>query len=385
VRILHVTTRFLADGGAERNLRHMIEWQRRCGHDVDLAAGAGASTRLFSDGDTVCVIDHLTRPIRVGNDLRALADLMRLIRVGRYDVVHTHESKAGALGRIAARANRRIVVHTVHMPSFGFGYGSVDSRGFQQIERMCARFTDKIVTVGAELRDFYLKSRIGRAEQYMVIHSPVDIDAFAQVREWDSARRREVRQTFGLQPETPVLLAVGALEARKRQRLLIKRIAPLLTSGEVQLVIAGDGPELDRLRSCASELGVGPSVRFLGYVHRLGDMFAAADVFVHASAAEGVSQALIQAVASGVPAVITEATGARELVTPAVAVIDTAGTQLVDVVRRFLSSRPVPLPLERLAPWRQRDVEKRLEQLDLFLESRLPRSRPKQHLSPSCG
>ncbi|TMD81815.1 MAG: glycosyltransferase family 4 protein, partial [Chloroflexi bacterium] len=133
VRILHVATR-LAPGGAPRNIAFTLEWELNHGHEVHLALGSKQLPSGFPAGIHLHVVPDLVRGLNVVRDLRANRDLGVLIRRLQVDVVHTHYSKAGILGRIAARGQTPVLVHTVHMASFGSGYPRALSLLFRAAE-----------------------------------------------------------------------------------------------------------------------------------------------------------------------------------------------------------------------------------------------------------
>jgi glycosyltransferase involved in cell wall biosynthesis len=371
VRILHITTRFLREGGAERNLAHTIQWQQDQGHEVYLAAGRGSARTLLPSDAPMLIVESLERRVNPRYDAIALRDLQNIIRRGGYDVVHTHESKAGILGRVAAWRSRVRIVHTVHMPSFGGAYSAVGSNAFLRAEQACARITDVIVTVGEQLRDSYLEAHVGRQEQYRVIRSPIEVEKFGAVRPWKAAERDAARVHFGLPAGTRVILSVGALEPRKRHDLLLSAVAPLLRSKRSVLAIAGEGPARQQLMSQAESLRVRGGVHFLGNVERVDWLMACSDLLVHTARAEGVPQVLIQALASGLSAVMTDAIGARELSLPAITVVAADAARIREAVDSQLIARPVPAPLHYLSAWRREAVEHELMSLDSFLRSRV--------------
>ncbi len=151
-------------GGCEKNVLHTIDWERRAGHEVHIAVGVQSDRSDLPTDLTVHVVPHFVREVRPDLDLLALRQLRHLIQAGRYDIVHTHQSKAGSLGRLASKGGRRQLVHTVHMSSFGQAYGAIPSQLYLLAERDCARTTDRDLasTVGVGLREDYLAAGVGR-------------------------------------------------------------------------------------------------------------------------------------------------------------------------------------------------------------------------------
>lgn len=348
-------------GGAERNLLHFAAWQQRAGAEVHLAVGCDSDISNVPGDLPVHVLPHLVRNVDPVADLLALLELRCVVRSGRYDIVHTHQSKAGVLGRLAARGGGRRLVHTVHMMSFGPGYGRLQGAAFRTAERFCAEFTDVIVCVGEDLKREYLRAAVGREPQFMVIHSPIDVAGFVAVRDMPAGERLRRRAQHELDSR-PVLLAIGSLEKRKRVSLLIQALAPLLVSGAT-LLVAGDGAERRNLERQASMNGLAGRVRFLGHVADVAGVMALADVLVHGATTEGVSQVVIQALAAGLPVVATEAPGLREIPGAPVLIVPQDGGGLLDAVRTALIEPATPPPLEALRPWLPEEVERQIAAL----------------------
>jgi glycosyltransferase involved in cell wall biosynthesis len=367
VKVTHVVTR-LGRGGTDNNVLHFVDWQRRHGHHPRLVVGEDSDTTSVPPWLPVEVLPGLVRDPEPLSDLRALRSLRRLFVRDAPDVVHTHQSKAGIVGRLAAVRRGALVVHTVHMASFGPSYGR-SSAAFRIGERVCARVTDVIVTVGEDLRRQYLQSGIGRPEQYLVVRSPVRLEAFLGVRELDAADRGRIREAVGLPASVPVLLNVGFLERRKRQDLLLERLRPLLASGRAHLVVAGEGDRRAALVRLANEIGVAEAVRFLGHVDHVEEMFAVADVLVHTSAVEGVPQVVLQALAAGVPVVATQTEGLGEVPDAAVRVVHRSGAGLPRAVEETLAHPPLPVGPERLADWGDEAVERQIATLHERMEA----------------
>jgi glycosyltransferase involved in cell wall biosynthesis len=373
MKVLHVITRYLR-GGSEGNIKRCIDWETAQGHSAAVALGVTASdaTAIASLHDicTVHEVPGLVPQVRPLQDSLAFTRLARIIRRGRFDVIFTHQSKAGILGRAAAAGSGATIVHSVHMPSFGHGYGRGESAAFWCAERSCARLTDWFVFVGDELRRRYVDAGIAPSERTRIVRSPIDVGRFASVRDWEAERRTRVRAELGLREHGPVLAVIGALEPRKRHRLLIRRLSPLLAAGQAQLVIAGDGPLASDLRIEAATVGIGDAIRLVGHVKHVEALLGVADVFVHGSRVEGVPQVAIQALAAGVPIVATDACGLREVSGADVSIVRSDGRGLAEAVSQVISrpARREPIPLGLLAEWRR---ESGTAQLAAFYEGAL--------------
>ncbi len=361
MKILHIATRHIP-GGASRNLEHWMGWELEHGHVVHLATGECGSTTLPPS-----VVRHelpsLRRDVNPVNDVRAVATLRRLVRRQRYDIVHTHQSKAGVVGRLAARALAGRIIHTVHMASFGEGYGRAASGAFLAAERFCGRFTDATVFVGEDLRRLYVHERAARPDSSFVIRSPVEIDRFVAVRSLSRDERDERRARFDLPRDRPVVVSIGALERRKRHDALIKGLRHRLAAEELCLAVAGHGDQDEPLRALVRKLGLDANVRFLGFVPDVENLLAGSDCLVHVAAVEGLPQVLVQAAAAGIPAISLPVHGASEV--PGARVASDVGEAINDA----LTSVRAPIAPERLDVWRP-DVIRR--SIDAFYNGFVP-------------
>jgi glycosyltransferase involved in cell wall biosynthesis len=373
---LHVTTRHRR-GGAERNLRYTTEFELARRYEVHVAVGTDHFVDDFPPDVHRHPIEALVRDLSPVADARASAQLRALIRAHGYDVVHTHQSKAGVLGRLAARTCSVTVVHTGHMASFGPGYNRGPSAAFLAAERACARATDLFVFVGRDLLRRYVRAGAADPGRSRVIHSPIpSLSQLAGLR-----RQRNHAQSGDRAGDPPLILAVGALDRRKRHALLLSELAPLLARGEARLSIAGEGPEMDTLRTLRAQLGLDQAVQLHGYVRDVERLLAKADVFVQSSTVEGVPQAVIQALMAGVPVVATETDGLRELDNAPVRIVGSDAAGLQDAVLQTLAA-PDELrvvPEEAFRPWFPEEVDRRLHTFHDVLEMTVAgRRRPRR-------
>lgn len=313
--IVHVITRLLL-GGAEENTVATCLHQAACGHRVTLIHGPGANplwaTRL---GPRVRLmgVDALVHPISPLADIHAVRDLHRLYRQLQPDVVHTHESKAGIVGRIAAAvAGVPLIVHTIHIAPFE-AVSEGKRRIYVAAERICAGISDLLIAVSRGMQQSYLEAHIGGKVPIPVIHSGMSLELFAQatppqdwrhrIGGWDGRRR-------------PLfILKMAAFEERKRQIPLLRTLAPELRKRDgVCLLFAGEGPDRPRCEQEARALGISDKVRFLGHDPAPWELVALADVVVHASEREGLPRTAVQAISGGKPLVVASLPGIDEIV-----------------------------------------------------------------------
>ncbi len=312
-RVVHVCTRF-AYGGSEQRLCDMVA--ALSDHEHVVIVGAASDLELATRrlaGAEVVVEPSLRRSVTLRHDILAFYRLRRLIEELDPEIVVTHQSKAGVLGRLAARtAGAPPVVHSLSMADFGSGYGAVEGRLFRFLEHHLARWTAAYAVVGTDLAANF--GRIGVPdEELAVIRSTVRLPPVESNR---VEVRRRVAQTFGLTESRPWILYVGSLDERKSVLdlpIMLQQAIQLTAGSRPFLVVAGSGPQEERLRSLLDQVGLTDDSKLLGYVQDPSDLFLASDALVLLSRAEGLPQVLVQAAAAGTPFVTTEVDGADEL------------------------------------------------------------------------
>jgi glycosyltransferase involved in cell wall biosynthesis len=301
LKILHVITG-LASGGAETQLRMLVRHSR---HDADVVAlyNAGAvADGLREDGVPVVELG-----MRSNRELGALLRLGRLIRAGRYDVVHTHLYRACVYGRVAARlAGVPRIVATEHSAIDGQIEGRASTRAVRTLYRASERLGDATIAVSAGVRAELLAWGIPPA-RVTTIPNGLAFDLLT----FSAERRRRTRAALGISPGIEVIGTVGRLHAGKSYDLLLDAAAPLLGTAR-RLLIVGDGPELGRLRAMAENLGIGAWVHFAGEQAAAG-MLAAMDVFASPSPRETFGLAALEAMANGLPVVYRASPALDEL------------------------------------------------------------------------
>lgn len=323
--VLQVITRLIR-GGAQTLVLDIASHLVRRGWPCEIATGpeTGAEGSLHEEararGLKVHILPDLIRREHPWHDVRAVLALYRLIRCGRFRVVHTHTSKAGFVGRLAARiAGVPAIVHSSHGHIFESGAKIPGVSGrrvmmsvFYRLERVGSLLGHRLLTLTDRERYDLLKLKIARAERTVSFPNAIDVLRFVEAQ----GRAAGVRQSLGIPPEAFVCGIVGRLAGEKGHATLLRAFARLLAGrpGSVCLVV-GDGPERSALSALCAELGLGESVRFLGIREDIAGLLGAMDVFVLASTYEGFGLVILEAMAARKAVVATRVGGVPELVT----------------------------------------------------------------------
>lgn len=320
MRIVQVVTRLNVGGIASYVLELSAEFVRS-GHDVWLISGIPEPTEGNSldfhqkglRGVRHISIPRMRRSVNPVDDALALRDLHRLLRRIRPDVVHTHMSKAGLLGRVAALAARVPVrVHSLHGTVFQGHFSPAASRLFALAERGLARASSRILVDAGTVRRELLDWRIVRDDRITVVPLGFDLEPFLGAGPEEA---KPVLDRIEAKPGGPIVGAVARLVPVKGIDVLL-RAARLVADGrpDVMFVIAGDGELRHDLEVQIERSGLGGCVTLLGFWPDLREVYAAADVVALSSWSEGTPVALIEAAAAGRPVVATRVGGVPDVV-----------------------------------------------------------------------
>lgn len=378
MRVCHIITRLIVGGAQENTLASVAGLRRLPGYEcVDLVSGAeaGAEGSLVEEARRAGVepiwMDSLRRSINPLSDLRAFVGLVRLLRRGRYDIVHTHSGKAGFLGRLAGWvAGVPVIVHTIHGPSFGPFQGAAPNAAFKLAERIAGLVTTRFVSVADAMSRLYLDAGIGCERDYVTIRSGFDVAAFAHA-----------------QPDTGLCakLGGGPIVGQMARLFELKGWETFFDLAralpEAKFLLVGDGPWRAKLETWAAEPGLRGRVHFAGLVApaEVPRWIASMDVLVHLSAREGLPRAVVQALAAGKPVVAHPLDGTPEVVVDGetgflVELGD--GAALTERVRRLLRDLALASSMGRRGQARvleQFTVEKMVRRLDELYRSLIPK------------
>ncbi len=315
IRVAHVITRLCA-GGAQENTFHTVRLANRDRFEADLISGptrgheGSIEEQVAAAGIPIVRMPFLVRQPAPVRDWLSLRQLIRLFQERRYDIVHTHTSKAGVLGRLAAeRTGVPVVVHTPHGNVFHSYFNPWLTRLFVWMERHCARRTDRIIELTAGGVEEHLAEGIGQREQFTVIFSGIDTAPF----EAAIARREATRAALGAGPEEVLIGGVGRLEPVKGFTYFVEAARTVAASdAHARFVLIGDGAERETLRAQAAELGA--RFQFLGRRRDVPELMAALDILAVPSINEGMGRVLLEAGAAGTPAVASRVGGIPDIV-----------------------------------------------------------------------
>ncbi len=313
INLLYVITK-LELGGAQKQLLSLINGLNKEKYNVFLFTAEDGL--LLNEAQAIARVTlkrsrFLERPINPLKDVLALLELYNFIKINKIQIVHTHSSKAGILGRLAAKfAKIKVIIHTVHGWSFHDYQGALIKRFYLFLESLCAGFTAKIIVVSDFDKDKGLKNSVGREKQYSLIRYGINRNEFKNRDGRDQARR-----SLGLSDTD---LAIGTVACFKPQKspLDFIRLAGAIKDNfpDAKFIMIGDGPLRNKLCALAGKLNLGNRLALAGWRNDIPLVLCALDIFVLTSLWEGLPIAVLEAMAAGVPVVATDTGGIKEAV-----------------------------------------------------------------------
>jgi glycosyltransferase involved in cell wall biosynthesis len=323
MKICHLITRMII-GGAQENTLLTCAGLRDLGHQVVLLAGpeTGPEGSLWDRAETCgleCVkVAELRRAVRPATDLRCVGRLESILRQGRFDVVHTHSSKAGIVGRLAAHCARTpLIVHTIHGMSFNRTQPPPVQALYRTLERWVARYTHAFVSVSDAMTEQAVAAGLAPRGRFATIYSGMETNLFHP----DADARARVRAQWGVGDDDVVVGTIARLFRNKGYEEILAAMPRMAEADDrLRFVWIGDGRDRRRYESRLRALGMRDRVHLTGLVRpdEIPTLLAGVDILLHASRWEGLARALPQALLVSVPVVSFDNDGAPEVVEPGV-------------------------------------------------------------------
>lgn len=312
IKVAHIVTK-LEWGGAQQNTLHTVRTLNRDFFDAHLICGPGGILDGEAGRDDVPVefVSALQRAVHPVKDAAAFFQLRRLLRRLRPDIVHTHSSKAGILGRWAASAaGVPVVVHTFH----GFGFHPAQPApvraAYVAVERWTARLSTALIAVSRANRDEALARGIGRPDQYHLIRSGVPLAPYRSL-----ASRRDAPPGIVLGAEEKLVTTIGPFKPQKNLKDFLRAAAAVLQRRrDVKFLVIGDGDGRVRLEEEIRRRGLADHVVLAGWRRDVPALLARTDAFCMTSLWEGLPRSLVEAMAAGRPCVVNAVDGCRDLI-----------------------------------------------------------------------
>lgn len=300
-KILHLITSGNA-GGAQTHV-YDLATNLRQQYDIHVAMGTCGPlwNKLQQKDIPVYRVPGLVRPIAPYNDARCVLQMCRVIKNIKPDLICTHSSKAGLLGRLAARLCGIPAIFTAHGWAFTEGVPGWQRRFFLRAEQLAARWVAKIICVSEYDRQLAIQNNVGHSTQLVTIHNGV-ADIASEYRP----------RSCGLDPVR--LIMVARFSEQKDHGLLLQALAALPEHCVFQVDLVGDGPLRGKFEKMAEKMGLGQKVNFMGSRDDVPELLAKAHIFLLVSQWEGFPISILEAMQAGLPVISTDVGGVNEAV-----------------------------------------------------------------------
>lgn len=312
LRILYVTTTM---GTIESFLIPHIKLLADQGHEVDIACNSAneISPELLNIIGKAHMIEFKRIPFKKEN-YKAYKEIKSLVKQEKYEIVHTHTPVASFFTRMACRAiSSTKVLYTAHGFHFFKGAPLKNWLVYYTMERLAAKWTDGIITINKEDFDRAKKMPIrGKGKSYMIPGVGVNNKRFIPVNEEEKAN---LRKEYGLEDNDFLLIFAAEINNNKNQGFLIKSVALLKDRvPNIKLILAGEGEIREKYEQYANSLGLKGEVIFLGFRDDLDRIVPMCDIGVSSSRREGFGINVVEYMSSGLPVVVSDNRGHREIV-----------------------------------------------------------------------
>ncbi len=279
------------------------------GHTIEIAANTHDGVPQFCTemGLKIWDMPFSRSPLAKGNFL-AIKKIKELVKTQGYDIVHVHTPNAAACTRLACRKLRKKglkVFYTAHGFHFYKGAPLKNWLIYYPVEWLCAHWTDTLITINQE--DY------ARAQKHMhakkVVYVPgvgIDLNKFGNV----DVDKKQKREELGIPEDAKLLISVGELNENKNHETVIKAINGM----DVYYIIAGVGNKRDELQALIDSQGMTDRIKLLGFRTDVKELYAVSDMFVFPSFREGLSVSVMEAMATGLPCVVSKIRGNTDLV-----------------------------------------------------------------------
>ncbi len=299
----------------DQHIRHFhypfLEWFKNNGYEVHVASN-GEEDLLHVDEKHNIPFERF--PFKI-NNIKAYKQLKELIDTNEYKLVHCHTPMGGVITRLASIAARKRglkVLYTAHGFHFYKGAPKKNWLIYYPVEKLLSRFTDLLITINEEDYELATKKKF-RAHKIEYVKG-VGVN-FSKFSPQNSETKQKLRRIYNYSDEAFILVYVGELSYRKHQDLLINAVS--LSKSEIpnlKLLLVGKGELYDDYEKLIATLGVKDNVELLGYRRDVPDLMSLADVAVSSSIQEGLPVNVMEAMATGLPLVVSNSRGNRDLV-----------------------------------------------------------------------
>ena len=275
---------------------------------------ASANEEKIHDADNSFKVDFARSPLAFNHHINAYRQLKAILKNNHYDIIHTHTPVGSIITRLAAkkaRATGTKVIYTSHGFHFYKGAPAMNWLLYYPIEKYCAKFTDLLITINREDYECAKKSFRTKVKQI----NGVGVDTTKFTHSTNKKKKLAIRKELGLEPNDFVISYSAEFTANKNHSFVLRSLAPLLKKhSDIKILFLGKGQLKEETKALAKELSVEKQVIFPGYREDIYDVLGACNLAISASLREGLGLGVIEAQLCGLPIIVSNNRGHREIV-----------------------------------------------------------------------
>lgn len=301
LRIVQIITRMDDVGGAQIHVRDIVGGLKESGHDVYMITGGKRNMHpsIEQKGISLIFCKHLIRDLSLISDVKAVLEIRKFVKEISPDIIATHSSKAGVIGRIVGYTLRIPTVFTAHGWSYTEGVSTKKRRLYIVIEKVMGWFSNRVITVSEYDKQLALKYKVLPERKMETIHNGVHGTGI-NVREKNHNKHLNIIMVARFAPP--------------KQQLYLLKVLNQMRHIEWEISFAGDGPELQEAKDYVESVGLGKRVSFLGNREDITDLLQQSDLFVLISDWEGLPLSVLEAMRCGLPIIASDVGGVKEAV-----------------------------------------------------------------------
>jgi len=313
---LHTMTWLAPGGGVDKNVFYTIS-NLRNEYEFHLAVGEDIFHNEFQKIDDlkIFICPYLKRHLNLWEDIKSVFFFYKLIKKNKYDIVHTHETKASLISRVAAwLAGCPTIIYGLHGVTFNDPHSKIRRLIYIIIEKLTIRMNDYIVSVSQDVINVYHKNNIGKKIPYSVAYSGIDTELFIGELP-ETEKKMLLKKRLGINKDEKVLINIGRFSYSKGQRFTIEAFHRLLCLDKnLKLLLVGEGEEMENCKRMVGDLGLDEKVIFYGFSNNVHELCSLADILILTSLREGLPRVVVEASLCKVPTVAFEVEGIKEAI-----------------------------------------------------------------------
>jgi glycosyltransferase involved in cell wall biosynthesis len=318
LKILHTMTWLAPGGGVDKNVYFSID-DLKDEFEFHLAVGKDIFHNDFKniEGLPIFICENLERTLKPWKDFKSIFYFYRLIKKEKYDIVHTHETKASLISRIAAWfAGCPYIIYGLHGVTFNDPLSKARRLIYILIEKTTMWMCDYVVSVSKNTLDIYHEHNLGKNIPSQVAYSGIDTQHFIKSA-LNPNEKQALRAKLGFKETDKIIVNIGRFSFAKAQRYTIECFSKVKkTHPEAKLLFVGDGELMDDCKKQLEELGLKNDVVFYGFCENIAPLLYISDIMMLTSLREGLPRVVVEAALCKIPTVAFEVEGIREIVVP---------------------------------------------------------------------